>query len=99
MKDTTLSASLHLPNEALLFDLNALYACCKQSRITDTTWRALSIGKLAHGRGAGQMSGQDSFRGMAHWAKLRTKNYVRCSISNESVCRTIAPGAACWVMA
>jgi hypothetical protein len=27
MKDTTLSASLHLPNEALLFDLDALYAC------------------------------------------------------------------------
>src|SRR5204863_338926 len=27
MKDTTLSLSLHLPNEALLFDLDALYAC------------------------------------------------------------------------
>jgi len=27
MKDTTLSASLDLPHEALLFDLDALYAC------------------------------------------------------------------------
>ena len=27
MKDTTLSASLDPPNEAALFDLDALYAC------------------------------------------------------------------------
>jgi hypothetical protein len=27
VKETTISASLHLPNEALLFDLDALYAC------------------------------------------------------------------------
>ncbi len=27
MKDITLAASLHLPSEALLFDLDALYAC------------------------------------------------------------------------
>ena len=74
MKDTTLSASLHLPNEALLFDLNALYACLQT--IPDHRDRRgvryplaslLMVGVLA------KLAGQDGFRGMAHWAKLRTK--------------------------
>ncbi len=73
MKDTTLSASLHLPNEALLFDLDALYACLQT--IPDHRARRgvryplaslLMIGVLA------KLAGQDSSRGMAHWAKLRT---------------------------
>jgi predicted transposase YbfD/YdcC len=73
MKDTTLSASLHLPNEALLFDLDALYACLQT--IPDHRDRRgvryplaslLMIGVLA------KLAGQDSSRGMAHWAKLRT---------------------------
>ncbi len=72
MKDTTLSASLHLPNEALLFDLDALYACLQT--IPDHRARRgvryplaslLMIGVLA------KLAGQDSSRGMAHWAKLR----------------------------
>ena len=74
MKDTTLSASLHLPNEALLFDLNALYACLQT--IPDHRDRRgvryplaslLMVGVLA------KLAGQDGFRGMANWAKLRTK--------------------------
>ncbi len=73
MKDTTLSVSLHLPNEALLFDLDALYACLQT--IPDHRDRRgvryplaslLMIGVLA------KLAGQDSSRGMAHWAKLRT---------------------------
>src|SRR6202165_2666191 len=72
MKDTTMSASLHLPNEALLFDLHALYACLQT--IPDHRDRRgvryrlaslLMIGVLA------KLAGQDSSRGMAHWAKLR----------------------------
>src|SRR5260370_7577785 len=72
MKDTTLSASLHLPNEALLFDLDALYACLQT--IPDHRDRRgvryplaslLMIGVLA------KLAGQDSSRGMAHWAELR----------------------------
>jgi hypothetical protein len=73
MKDITLSAALHLPNEALLFDLDALYTCLQT--IPDHRDRRgvryplaslLMIGVLA------KLAGQDSSRGMAHWAKLRT---------------------------
>jgi len=73
VKDTTISASLHLPNEALLFDLDALYACLQT--IPDHRDRRgvryplaslLMIGVLA------KLAGQDSSRGMAHWAQLRT---------------------------
>src|SRR5438105_9560285 len=73
MKDTTLSLSLHLPNEALLFDLDALYACLQT--IPDHRDRRgvryplaslLMIGVLA------KLAGQDSSRAMAHWAQLRT---------------------------
>ena len=73
MKDTTISAPLHLPNEALLFDLDALYACLQT--IPDHRDRRgvryplaslLMIGVLA------KLAGQDSSRGMAHWAQLRT---------------------------
>jgi predicted transposase YbfD/YdcC len=74
MKDTTLSASLHLPSVALLFDLDALYACLQT--IPDHRDRRgvryplaslLMIGVLA------KLAGQDSSRGMAHWAQLRTR--------------------------
>jgi predicted transposase YbfD/YdcC len=74
MKDTTLSASLHLPNEALLFDLDELYACLQT--IPDHRHRRgvryplaslLMIGVLA------KLAGQDASRAMAHWAKLRTQ--------------------------
>src|SRR5216684_1617493 len=74
MKDTTLSASLHLPSVALMFDLDALYACLQT--IPDHRARRgrqyplaslLMIGVLA------KLAGQDSSRGMAHWAKLRTQ--------------------------
>jgi len=73
MKDTTLSASLPLPSVALLFDLDALYACLQT--IPDHRDRRgvryplaslLMIGVLA------KLAGQDSSRGMAHWAQLRT---------------------------
>ena len=74
MKDTTIAASLRLPKEALLFDLDALYACLQT--IPDHRHRRgvryplaslLMIGVLA------KLAGQDSSRGMAHWAKLRTQ--------------------------
>lgn len=74
MKDTTLSTALHLPNEALLFDLDALYACLQT--IPDHRDRRgvryplaslLMIGVLA------KLAGQDSSRAMADWAKLRTQ--------------------------
>src|SRR5437588_3531871 len=73
MKDTTISASLRLPKEALLFDLDALYACLQT--IPDHRHRRgvryplaslLMIGVLA------KLAGQDSSRAMAHWAQLRT---------------------------
>ena len=73
MKETTLSTSLDLPNDALLFDLDALYACLQT--IPDHRARRgiryplatlLMIGVLA------KLAGQDSSRAMAHWAKLRT---------------------------
>src|SRR5229473_1961238 len=72
MKETTISTSLHLPNEALLFDLDELYA--RLQMIPDHRARRgvryplaslLMIGVLA------KLAGQDSSRGMAHWAKLR----------------------------
>jgi len=72
MKDTTISASLRLPKEALLFDLDALYACLQT--IPDHRHRRgvryplaslLMVGVLA------KLAGQDSSRGLAHWAKLR----------------------------
>jgi predicted transposase YbfD/YdcC len=73
MKDITISASFRLPNEALLFDLDRLYACLQT--IPDHRHRRgvryplaslLMVGVLA------KLAGQDSSRGMAHWAKLRT---------------------------
>ncbi|MFL5591466.1 MAG: transposase family protein [Ktedonobacteraceae bacterium] len=73
MKETTLSLSLPLPNEAMLFDLDALYACLQT--IPDHRHRRgvryplaslLMIGVLA------KLAGQDSRRAMAHWAQLRT---------------------------
>jgi predicted transposase YbfD/YdcC len=74
MKDRTISTSLHLPQEALLFDLDELFACLQT--IPDHRHRRgvryplanlLLIGVLA------KLAGQDSSRGMAHWAKLRTQ--------------------------
>jgi hypothetical protein len=73
MNDTTLLSHLSLPEKALLIDLEALYACLQT--IPDRRDRRglhypfaslLLIGLLA------KLAGQDSCRGMAHWAKLRT---------------------------
>jgi predicted transposase YbfD/YdcC len=73
MNDTTLLNQLSLPQEALVFDLDALYACLQT--IPDHRDRRgvqyplaslLMIGILA------KLAGQDSSRAMAHWAKLRT---------------------------
>jgi predicted transposase YbfD/YdcC len=78
MKTTTILASLDLPNEALLFDLDALSACLQT--VPDHRHRRgvryplaslLMIGVLA------KLAGQDSSRGMAHWAKLRTHELSR----------------------
>src|SRR6266571_7471958 len=73
MNDTTLLSQLSLPQKALVFDLEALYACLQT--IPDHRKRRgrqyplatlLLIGVLA------KLAGQDSSRAMAHWAKLRT---------------------------
>jgi predicted transposase YbfD/YdcC len=73
MQDTTRFASLSLPNEALVFDFDALFACFQT--IPDHRHRRgtryplaslLMIGVLA------KLAGQDSSRSMSHWAKLRT---------------------------
>jgi predicted transposase YbfD/YdcC len=73
MNDTTLLSQVSLPQKALVFDLDALYACLQT--IPDHRDRrgrqyplamVLMIGVLA------KLAGQDSSRGMAHWAKLRT---------------------------
>ena len=74
MNDTTLLSHLSLPEQALMFDLEALYACLQT--IPDRRDRRglqypfaslLLIGLLA------KLAGQDSCRGMAHWAKLRSR--------------------------
>ena len=73
MQDTTLTASLHLPNEAFLFDLDALYACLHtipdhraRRGVSYPLASLLMIAVLA------KLAGQDRSRSMAHWAKLRT---------------------------
>jgi len=74
MNDTTLLSKLFLPEKALLFDLEALYACLQT--IPDHRDRRgvryplaslLMIGVLA------KLAGQDSSRAMADFAKLRTQ--------------------------
>src|SRR5947209_18500648 len=74
MKDTTISTSLRLPNEALLFDLDELYTRLqtipdhrKKRGVRYSLASLLMIGVLA------KLAGQDSSRGMSHWAKLRTR--------------------------
>jgi predicted transposase YbfD/YdcC len=73
MNDTTLFRQLSLPQQALAFDLDALYACLQT--IPDHRDRRgrqyplamlLMIGVLA------KLAGQNSSRALAHWAKLRT---------------------------
>src|SRR2546429_9530019 len=74
MKDRPLLTHLSLPEEALLFDVEALYTCLQS--IPDHRDRRglqfplaslLLIGVLA------KLAGQDSSRAMAHWAKLRAR--------------------------
>ncbi len=74
MQDTTLSAAMCLPNEALLFDLDELSTCLQT--VSDQRSRQglryplaslLLIGVLA------KLAGQDSSRAIAHWAKLRSR--------------------------
>jgi predicted transposase YbfD/YdcC len=74
MQDTTISAAICLPNEALLFDLDELYSSLQT--VPDQRRRQglryplaslLMIGVLA------KLAGQDSSRAIAHWAKLRSQ--------------------------
>jgi hypothetical protein len=74
MQDTTLSAAICLPNEALLFDLDELYSCL-QTSADQRSRKGLRyplaslflIGVLA------KLAGQDSSRAIAHWAKPRSQ--------------------------
>ncbi len=74
MNDATRLSGLSLPQQAPVFDLEALSACLQS--IPDHRDRRglqyplaslLMIGVLA------KLAGQDSSRGMAHWAKLRRR--------------------------
>ncbi len=74
MNDTTLLSQLSLPQQALVFDLEALYACLQTipdhrdpRGLQYPLATLLMIGVLA------KLAGQDSSRAMAHWAKLRTQ--------------------------
>ena len=74
MNDTTLLRGLSLPQKALVFDLEALYACLQTipdhrdpRGLQYPLATLLMIGVLA------KLAGQDSSRAMAHWAKLRTQ--------------------------
>ena len=74
MNDTTLLSHLSLPHKALVFDLDALYACLQTipdhrdpRGLQYPLATVLMIGVLA------KLAGQDSSRAMAHWAKLRTQ--------------------------
>jgi hypothetical protein len=77
MNDTTLLTSLSLPTKALVFDLDAFYACLqtipdhrKKRGIRYPLTSLLMIAVLA------KLAGQDSSRGMAHWAALRTRELL-----------------------
>ena len=74
MNDTTLLSSLSLPEKALAFDLDALYACLQtipdhrhHRGLRYPLASLLMIGLLA------KRAGQDSSRAMAHWATLRSQ--------------------------
>ena len=74
MNDTTIFKHLSVPQQALAFDLEALYKCLRTiPDHRDPRGRQyplamiLMIGILA------KLAGQDSCRAMAHWAKLRTR--------------------------
>jgi len=74
MNDTTLLRGLSLPQQALMFDLEALYACLQSipdhrdpRGLQYPLATLLMIGVLA------KLAGQDSSRGMADWAKLRRR--------------------------
>jgi predicted transposase YbfD/YdcC len=74
MNDTTLLSQLSLPQQALMFDLDALYACLQTipdhrdpRGLQYPLATLLMIGVLA------KLAGQDSSRGMADWAKLRRR--------------------------
>ncbi len=74
MNDTTLLHGLSLPQQALVFDLEALYACLQSipdhrdpRGLQYPLATLLMIGVLA------KLAGQDSSRGMADWAKLRRR--------------------------
>lgn len=74
MNDRTLLRGLSLPQKALVFDLEALYACLQTipdhrdpRGLQYPLATLLMIGVLA------KLAGQDSSRAMAHWAKLRTQ--------------------------
>jgi predicted transposase YbfD/YdcC len=78
MNDTTLLPSLSLPKKALVFDLDALYTCLqtipdhrKKRGVRYPLASLLMIAVLA------KLAGQDSSRGMAHWATLRTRELQR----------------------
>ena len=100
MNDTTILSDLSLPEKALMFDLDALYACLQT--IPDHRDRRglqyplaslLLIGLLA------KLAGQDSCRGMAHWAKLRSRELSQLFHRHrERKCHTRVPGVGSWGM-
>jgi predicted transposase YbfD/YdcC len=72
MNMTTLATRLPLPQEALVFDLDALYAVLKTvPDQRDRRGRRYELADLLLIAVFAQLAGQDSSRAIAHWAKLR----------------------------
>src|SRR6266700_3379410 len=78
MQDRTPFTSLCLPNEALIFDLDTLLACLQT--IPDHRHRRgirYPLASLLMSGVLAKLAGQDSSRGMAHWARLRARELAQ----------------------
>jgi predicted transposase YbfD/YdcC len=74
MKDTTRLSQLSLPQKALVVDLDALYACLQTiPDHRDPRGRQYPLAMVLMMGVLAKLAGQDSSRGMAHWAKLRSQ--------------------------
>jgi predicted transposase YbfD/YdcC len=72
MTTTTLSATLSLPKEGWVFDLNALYKTLQSvADQRDRRGRRYALADLLMIAVLAKLAGQDSSRAIAHWAKLR----------------------------
>src|SRR5579864_5373862 len=72
MNDTTLLSQLSLPQKALVFDLEALYACLQTiPDHRDPRGLQYPLASLLMSGVLAKLTGQGSHCAMAHWAHLR----------------------------